>query len=230
MIFANCQACAENVGAPARNKKEHVGRMSIIILNSLGIGPEFASIEQTLARTFLPTLFGDEYEKDDPRHALASLPVKWAGLAIPDPTTSAQPNYEASILLCSHILAAFRGVDIFRSTDHLKVIKEVKAELKLCNAAKNEASLKDLALKMSCNNRRTILRGKETGQWLSVLPSIVNGTELLAKEFRDALLLRYARCPPDLPTQCDGCQQKFSVRHALECKRGGLVISRHNEI
>ena len=30
--------------------------------------------------------------------------------------------------------------------------------------------------------------------------------------------------------QCDGCQQKFSVRHALECKRGGLVISRHNEI
>jgi hypothetical protein len=28
----------------------------------------------------------------------------------------------------------------------------------------------------------------------------------------------------------DGCQQKFSVRHALECKRGGLVISRHNEM
>ncbi len=57
-----------------------------------------------------------------------------------------------------------------------------------------------------------------------------NGTELLAQGFRDALLLRYARCPPDLPIQCGGCQQNFSVRHALECKRGGLVISRHNEI
>jgi hypothetical protein len=127
-------------------------------------------------------------------------------------------------------LAAFRGVDVFRSTDHLKIIRDVKAELKLRNAAKSGSSLNDLASKMSYDNRRTILRGKETSQWLLVLPSTVNGTELSAQEFRDALLLQYARCPPDLPIQCDGCQQKFSVRHALECKRGGLVISRHNEI
>ena len=114
-----------------------------------GIGPEFATIEQTLARIFLPTLFGDNYDYDekDPRRALAALPVKWAGLAIPDPTTSAQPNYESSILLCSHILAAFRGVDEFRSTDHTKVIREVKAELKLRNAAKNE-SLRDYGVRM----------------------------------------------------------------------------------
>jgi hypothetical protein len=110
-----------------------------------GIGPEFASIEQTLAKTFLPTLFGDEYGKEDPRRALPDLPIKWAGLAIPYPTTSVQPNYEASILLCSHILAAFRGVGVSRSTDHLKVIREVKSELKLRSAAKNESSLNDLA-------------------------------------------------------------------------------------
>jgi hypothetical protein len=64
--------------------------------------------------------------------------------------------------------------------------------------------------------------------WFQMLT--VNGTELSAQEFRDALLLWYARCPPDLPIQCDGCQQKYSVRHALECKRGGLVVSQHNEI
>jgi hypothetical protein len=101
--------------------------------------------------------------------ALAGLPLKWAGLAIPDPTTSVHPNYEASILLCSQILAALQRVDVFRSTDHLKVIREVKAELKLCSAVKNESSLNDLASKMSCDNCRTILRGKETGQWLPVL-------------------------------------------------------------
>jgi hypothetical protein len=162
-----------------------------------GIGPGFASIEQTLAKTFLPTLFGDDCDDEDPRRALAGLPVKWARRAIPD-TTSAQTNYEASILLCSHILAAFGGVDVFRSTDQLKVIREVKAELKLRSAAKIESSLNDLASKMSCNNRRTILRGKETGQWLSVLPPAVNGTELSAQEFHDALLMRYTRCPPNL--------------------------------
>jgi hypothetical protein len=84
--------------------------------------------------------------------------------------------------------------------------------------------------KLSCDDCWTILRGQDTGQWLTVPPSIVNGTELSAQEFRDSILLRYARTPADLPTHCDGCDQKFSVRHALECKKGGLVISRHNEI
>jgi hypothetical protein len=34
-------------------------------------------------------------------------------LAIPDPTTSAKSNYEASILICSHLLAALWGVKEF---------------------------------------------------------------------------------------------------------------------
>ena len=83
---------------------------------------------------------------------------------------------------------------------------------------------------MSKDNKRTILRGKDTGGWLYVLPSAVNGTELLAQEFHDRVLLRYARSPPDLPSQCDGCNAVFSIRHALECKEGGLVIIHYNEI
>jgi hypothetical protein len=66
--------------------------------------------------------------------------------------------------------------------------------------------------------------------WLSISPSTVNGTELSAQEFRDALLVRYDKTPPDLPTHCDGCYKPFDLRHALECKKGGLVICRHNEI
>jgi hypothetical protein len=83
---------------------------------------------------------------------------------------------------------------------------------------------------LDCDTRRTILLGKEIGQWLSVMPSTLNGTELSAQEFRDTLLLRHARIPGDLPSHCDGCGAKFDVRHALECKVGGLVILRHNEI
>ena len=36
--------------------------------------------------------------------------------------------------------------------------------------------------------------------------------------------------PPDLPTHCDGCQAKFSISHALDCKKGGLVTACHNEL
>ena len=61
-------------------------------------------------------------------------------------------------------------------------------------------------------------------------PSTVNSTELGDQEWRDTLFLRYVMEPPYLPTYCDGCQAKFSISHALDCKRGGLVTARHNEL
>ena len=108
-------------------------------------------------------LFDDNYDDaTDPRRRLAALPVKFAGLAIPDPTASAATNYDASILVCSHLLAAFRGVDEFRTTDHLAVIREVKTELRQRNLKKNASDLASIATKLSCDDRRTILRGKGT--------------------------------------------------------------------
>ena len=61
-------------------------------------------------------------------------------------------------------------------------------------------------------------------------PSTVNGTDLGAQEWRDAAFLRYGLEPPDLPKHCDGCNDKFLICHALDCKRGGLVTARHNEL
>ena len=45
-----------------------------------------------------------------------------------------------------------------------------------------------------------------------------------------ALQLRYCRTPPNLPTYCDCCGTKFSIAHGLECKTGGIVIQRQDEI
>ena len=36
--------------------------------------------------------------------------------------------------------------------------------------------------------------------------------------------------PPISPTHCDGCGAKFYIVNGLECKKGGLVIKRHDEI
>ena len=68
------------------------------------------------------------------------------------------------------------------------------------------------------------------GAWLTVQPFIVNGKELGAQEWRDALFLRYDLEPPDLPTYCSGCNAKFMICHALDCKRGGLFTALHNEL
>ena len=51
-----------------------------------------------------------------------------------------------------------------------------------------------------------------------------------AQEWCDVLFLRYGLEPPNLPTHCDGCQAKFSISHTLDCKKGGLVTARHNEL
>ena len=60
--------------------------------------------------------------------------------------------------------------------------------------------------------------------------STVNGTELGAHEWCDSLFLKYGLDPPDLPTHCYGCQSKFSISHALDCKKGSLVTACQNEL
>ena len=70
-------------------------------------------------------------------------------------------------------------------------------------------------------------RACETGAWLTVLPVTANGTDLSADEFRDSLCLRYGITPRHLPATCDGCGDRFTVGHAMTCRRGGLVRMRH---
>ena len=48
-------------------------------------------------------------------------------------------------------------------------------------------------------------------------------------EFRDALCLRYGWSIPNTPLSCI-CGTKFDVDHALNCRRGGFTIQRHNEL
>ena len=40
----------------------------------------------------------------------------------------------------------------------------------------------------------------------------------------------YLQDPPCLPPRCDGCGTTSTLQHALDCRKGGLIIQRHNEI
>jgi hypothetical protein len=90
------------------------------------------------------------------------------------------------------------------------------AKLHIRKQEECDLALQSIASTLSCDNRRTVLRGKETGQWLSILPSMVNGTMLsAAQEYRDFLLLCYARSPADLQSHCDVYDMPWDARKAV---------------
>ncbi len=158
--------------------------------------------------------------------------MKSAGLALPDPTQTASSNYKVSSLMCGHLVDAMRQDKAvqYSSADHASLRKEVIAETRKRKTEENKTKLSTILSNLDADTARTIQRGEHCGQWLSVTPSIVNGTELSPQEFRDNLHLRYGRTPGDLPERCDGCNAPFTVQHSLDCKKGGLIILRHNEI
>jgi hypothetical protein len=58
-----------------------------------------------LSKEFLQALFGVDSVDEIPK-LLACLPVKAAGLAISNPTATAEKNWTASTVICGHLLAA----------------------------------------------------------------------------------------------------------------------------
>ena len=65
--------------------------------------------------------------------------------------------------------------------------------------------------------------------WLNALPLEEQGLSMNKQEFRDILRLLYNLPLLCLPSHC-ACGDKFTVGHALSCKKGGFVAQKHDGI
>ena len=74
------------------------------------------------------------------------------------------------------------------------------------------------------------VKDSNISSWLSVLPLARNQFNLPAQEFRRSLALWYKKLLLSLPCVCDGCGAQFSIEYSLDCRFGGLVSHRHNEV
>ena len=72
-------------------------------------------------------------------------------------------------------------------------------------------------------------RDKGASSWLTAVPLVDQGLVLNKQEFRDSLRLRYNMPLSDLPSKCV-CGEKYTVCHALSCKKGGFVVQRHDGV
>ena len=100
--------------------------------------------------------------------------------------------------------------------DHSACLRGGRLALRQRGEQRAEEALKVALEGSPIMQARRMRRAAKTGAWLTVLPSTVNGMELGAQEWRDALFLKYRLEPPDLHAHCDGCEARFTISHTLD--------------
>ena len=193
------------------------------------IEDSFAPVEHALTHHFLPALLGETPANLNKLRQLSRFPVKLAGLGIPDPVASAPGNFTTSVAVTAELAESLRNST---NLDAGNYVRHATGILQEEREAKRTALVADLTAFIdhsTPNDARRLKRTQETGAWLTALPTTWNDTVLSAEEFCDNLHHRFGLTPLHLPSRCDGCQQRFTVEHALQCKKGGLIHSRHDD-
>ena len=191
----------------------------------------FAPLEQVIRNTFIPALIGiAASEVDGELRSVLSHSVKKGGIAIRNPVDTAEHVHETSKAATSYLVRSMIDTSVeFSLKEHRSCATEEGLRARGRRLTKEQSILNERATRHHAVGRRD-KRNQQNGCWLTVIPLRINGTDLSTNEFRDNLRLRYNYAPLDMPQQCDGCGAKMTVEHALQCKVGGLVHARHDDV
>ena len=66
-------------------------------------------------------------------------------------------------------------------------------------------SLEEVMLGMTPHTKRQTLWNKESGAWILIQPTYINGLTLSKEEWRDGIRMRYGLELQHLQKKCDGC-------------------------
>jgi hypothetical protein len=143
---------------------------------------------------------------------------------------TATTSFQSSVKSTGHLAASLKSGAPLDATDYAEVASQNRRECRKARVKAEVAVLEGLCKGLRPAAARRLQRSRETGTWITATPDRLNGTELSAEEFRDSLRLRFGLMPSFLPPRCDGCNERFTVEHAMSCKKGGLVVQRHNDV
>ena len=190
----------------------------------------FLPLKEAIYKNLLPSMCGFDIDKTDAD--LMMRPSRFGGIGIRDPVKTAHAAYqtsvEASLILKQSIMSG-APLDLNAHSIHCK---KVSKNLKEEENQKNEDEVRMIIQNLPDEQKQHMSRilDHKCSAWLAVNPWEDEFFNLHADEFRDSVACRYGKTPPNLPAWCDGCGKPFDVNHALECKNGGLVYQRHNEM
>ena len=113
-----------------------------------GIGKEFDSLQASIKTKFMVEIFGEIILLH--LRSLSGLLMKKGGLAIPDPSATAESNYLASTCECSYLISLLKGTVIFDHGTHKITMKEVRIDVKKRRIDKAEGWIQ--TYKSSCKD------------------------------------------------------------------------------
>ena len=187
-------------------------------------------IQEAIDDLLLPTLFGQTEPFPSNLRQLVTLTPAQGGLGVPDLQFEAPQQFAASTTITASHVDSITKQSTFmvageRSTEELK--RQHQA-LKIASVKSRMESI-DSTLPSDLPWSVNQSRDKGASSWLTAVPLVDQGLVMNKQEFRDSLRLRYNFPLSDLPSKCV-CGEKYTVCHALSCKKGGFVVQRHDGV
>ena len=190
----------------------------------------FADLEEVIGTKFIPNLMMSDVSEHE--RMLLSLPARWGGLGVCNPTNTGDMSYLLSRRATGLIVESIKSGCDFEPRSHHQNLVEVKAEGISQKEQIYSTNFDSVIEKFDTLQQRAIMRARtaKISTWLTVLPLAKSHFDLSAQEFRDGLAIRYKKPLLNAAELCDGCGAVFNLSHALSCRKGGLVVQRHNEV
>lgn len=186
----------------------------------------FKMLEDKIDKVFMTKPFG-QAPLD---RKLMSQPVKHGGLGIFNPNKTMRRYHKASKIGTSLLIETLTKGKEFSLEEHLAEIKQLIGWSRIEKERDINKIMTPFIISTTPELKRALARVETSGDWLTTIPLVINGTILGKNEFKDNLCIRYNMEPVGLPKFCDGCGKEQCLSHILEFKKGGLMLGRHDEV
>lgn len=184
-------------------------------------------LDDVIKEKLIPAIIGREINNTE--RTLFSLPIREGGMGLPVLVDDAPQEFISSTTINAPLAAiiALQGSELPGRDQCRQIVQDERRR----RTAEHRVKIENIDKNLHADVLRAVQQAREPGvsNWLSVRPSEEHGFKLNKSEFRDAIAIRYNSPLKNIPSLCV-CGKPFDTNHALNCKRGGFVTIRHNEI
>ncbi|KAL7475126.1 hypothetical protein ACHAW6_001056, partial [Cyclotella cf. meneghiniana] len=153
------------------------------------IGPLLAPIEDTLRTKFLPAILGPDIKIDDDLRNLLALGVKSRGLAIRNPSLTAESLFCTSQAATAYLSGSLLRNKPISTHHHRATVRSAGASSRKEHHDGDTAFLQAILECSLPKVKKCLEQAGATGAWISMIPDRFMGTELKKTEWLDNIAL-----------------------------------------